>query len=115
MEREQVLRSLRAWTSGTDPSSGEPLPLVHALRHSEVHATLVAALALVEAAASRPRPRNAGRAWSADDDQQLASLFDAGEPVARLAERLERTRGSITARLARLGRIDLPPGMRLRG
>jgi hypothetical protein len=91
------------------------LPLVHALRHSEVHATLVAALGLLEADAGRSvRPRNAGRAWTGEDDAKLGALFDAGTSVGGLAEQLERTRGSITARLVKLGKIEAAPGMGLR-
>lgn len=115
MEREQVLMRLRAWTTGREASSGEPLPLVHALRHTQVHATLSAALALLEGASTvPPRPRNAGRAWSPDEDAALGTLYDAGTKVAGLAESLGRTRGAITARLVKLGRIEAPPGLRLR-
>lgn len=115
MERNEVLQRLRAWTAGTDPASGATLPLVHALRHSEVHATLTAALGLLEAAAEAPaRPRNAGRPWSDEEDAKLATLFGQGMGVTRLAETLERTRGSITARLVKLGKIEAPPGLRMR-
>jgi hypothetical protein len=114
MDRDDVLRHLRAWTAFADPAGGEPLPLAHALRHAGVHETLVAALALIEASAPRVRPRNAGRAWSHDDDERLGALFDAGTPTMRMAETLERTRGSVTARLVKLGRIEATPGMGLR-
>lgn len=113
MERDEVLARLRAWTTGIDPASGESLPLVHALRHTEVHATLAAALGLLEDDAAA-RPRNAGRAWRDEDDARLVALFEQGMPAARLAGELERTRGSITARLVKLGKIEPPPGMRLR-
>jgi hypothetical protein len=114
MERDEVLQRLRAWTTGNDPASGEPLPLIHALRHTEVHATLTAALGLLEAHAAAPRPRNAGRAWHDDEDARLVALFDQGLAIARLAGELERTRGSITARLVKLGKIEPPPGTRMR-
>jgi hypothetical protein len=113
MERDEVLQRLRAWTTVVDPASGEALPLAHALRHGEVQATLAAALVLLEARGAA-RPRNAGRAWSADDDAKLAELFDHGTGVARLAEELGRTRGSITARLVKLGKLEPAPGMGLR-
>lgn len=112
MERNEVLQQLRAWTTGVDPASGEPLPLAHALRHGEVHATLAMALALLEAQPARPR--NAGSPWSGDDDARLAEMFDRGEGVARLAEAMQRTRGSITARLVKLGKIEPAPGMGIR-
>ena len=120
MDRMEVVQRLRAWTLGTDAGSGEPLPLAHALRHAEVHATLVAALCLLESApagsecTAPPRPRNAGRPWSHEDDERLLAGFDAGTGVTDLAIRLERTRGSIAARLVKFGRIEPPPGMRLR-
>ena len=115
MDRMEVVQRLRAWTPGTDAGSGEPLPLAHALRHAEVHATLVAALCLLESSgagserAAPARPRNAGRPWSREDDDRLLALFDAGGGVADLAGQLERTRGSIAARLVKFGRIEPPP------
>ena len=112
MERNEVLQRLRAWTTGVDPASGEPLPLAHALRHGEVHATLATALTLLEGQPARPR--NAGRAWSCDDDAKLAEMFDRGVSTARLAEAMERTRGSITARLVKLGKLEPVPGMGIR-
>lgn len=113
MKREDVLQRLRAWTALVDPANGEALPLAHALRHGEVQTTLAAALALLETHVPA-RPRNAGRAWSSDDDAKLAEWFDRGTGIARLAEELERTRGSITARLVKLGKVEPAPGMGLR-
>lgn len=119
MDRIEVVRRLRAWALGIDAASGEPLAPAHALRDTEVHATFAAALGLLEAtdasrAAATPRPRNAGRPWSGDHDARLLAWFDAGTGVPELAARLERTRGSIVARLVKYGRIEPPPGMRLR-
>ena len=59
--------------------------------------------------------RNAGRPWSAADDHLLAEAFDSGSPIGTIATQMERTRGSITARLVKLGKIDPPAGLRLRG
>lgn len=119
MDRIEVVRRLRAWSLGIDAASGEPLARAQSLCDTEVHATLAAALGLLEASdaagtAAAPRPRNAGRPWSDDDDARLLAGFDAGSGVPELAARLERTRGSIVARLVKHGRIEPPPGMRLR-
>ncbi|MFO1282449.1 MAG: hypothetical protein U1F51_08255 [Burkholderiales bacterium] len=46
---------------------------------------------------------------------RLAAAHQAGSAIAELARAHERTRGAITAHLVRLGRIETPPGMRLRG
>lgn len=127
MDRETVLHHLRAWADGVDPSTGSTLPPDHPGQRPDTLRVVFAALALLSspapgvaefAGANRPSaggPRNAGRPWSADDDATLANGFDAGETIGALAARLERTRGAINARLVRLGKIEPPPGLRLRG
>ena len=126
MDRDSVLRHLRAWADGVDPATGEMLPADHPGQRPETLRVVFAALALLQAqqvivasvvsrANGGGRPRNAGRSWTLDDDVTLANAFDAGDAVGALASRMERTRGSINARLVKLGKIDPPPGLRLRG
>jgi hypothetical protein len=127
MDRETVLHHLRAWADGVDPATGLTLPPDHPGQRPDTLRVVFAALALLSpsspageslAVANRPSaggPRNAGRPWSADDDAMLATGFDAHESIGALAARLERTRGAINARLVKLGKIDAPPGLRLRG
>ena len=125
MDRETVIRQLRAWADGVDPASGEALPQDHPGQRPDTLRVIFAALALLAApvdstlrAEGRPSiagPRNAGRAWTIEDDDALARGFDAGERIGALAARLERTRGAINARLVKLGKIEAPPGLRLRG
>jgi hypothetical protein len=125
MDRETVLRHLRAWADGVDPASGQVLPSDHPGQRPETLRVIFAAVALLDAAADTamqppargfaPGPRNAGRPWSNDDDEALAGGFDAGETIGALASKLERTRGAISARLVKLGKIEAPPGLRLRG
>ena len=127
MDRESVLQHLRAWADGVDPSTGAVLPPDHPGQRPDTLRVVFAALALLspppqgiasprDASRSSPGgPRNAGRPWSPDDDASLARGFDGGETIGALAARLERTRGAINARLVKLGRIDPPPGLRLRG
>ena len=125
MDRETVLRHLRAWADGVDASTGNTLPADHPGQRPETLRVIFAVVALLEGMtdtpASSPRrtpaggPRNAGRPWSSEDDDALASGFDAGETIGAMATRLERTRGAISARLVKLGKIEPPPGLRLRG
>jgi hypothetical protein len=126
MDRETVLQHLRAWADGVDPATGLTLPPDHPGQRPDTLRVIFAALALLSssspAVASRAEnrplavgPRNAGRPWSDEDDATLASGFDAGETIGALAARLERTRGAINARLVKLGKIEPPPGLRLRG
>jgi hypothetical protein len=127
MDRETVLHHLRAWADGVDPATGLTLPPDHPGQRPDTLRVVFAALALLSSPSAagasladpnRPSPsgpRHAGRPWSPEDDATLASGFDAGERIGALAARLERTRGAITARLVRLGKIEQPPGLRLRG
>jgi len=125
MDREAVLHHLRAWADGVDPSTGQALPSDHPGQQPQTLRVIFAAVALLEGAAeSAPTPssrapstgpRKAGRPWSNDEDEALSVGFDAGETIGALAAKLERTRGAISARLVKLGKIEAPPGLRLRG
>src|SRR5690349_14513053 len=89
MDRVTVLRHLRAWADGVDASTGQVLPADHPGQRPETLRVIFAAMALLEVApdatvlgpsrATGAGPRNAGRPWSSDDDDALASGFDAGE------------------------------------
>ena len=126
MDRDTVMRHLRAWADGVDPATGESLPPEHPGQRPESLRVVFAALALLQAqqvivapVVSRAEggggPRNAGRPWTPDDNAKLVSAFDSGETIGALASRMERTRGAINARLVKLGKIELPPGLHLRG
>jgi hypothetical protein len=51
-------------------------------------------------------PRNAGKPWTAAEDDELLAKFDAGQPLEALAVAHERTRAGIEARLVKHGRLD---------
>jgi hypothetical protein len=52
---------------------------------------------------------NAGKPWSAEDDEELRRLFASGNQVADLALLFGRTPNGIRVRLERLGLIDPQP------
>ena len=125
MDRETVIAHLRAWADGVDAATGAALPPDHP---GQQPATLRVVFAALNLLAAEPAPpprgrepqlalaaRNAGRPWSAVDDAALAAAFESGSTIGALAVQMERTRGAITARLVRLGKIEAPPGLRLRG
>jgi hypothetical protein len=58
------------------------------------------------ATASASRPANHGKAWTPEDDDALAHAFDAGRPIAELAEAHARSRSSIRQRLVKLGKLQ---------
>jgi hypothetical protein len=58
----------------------------------------------------RVRPPNAGKAWTAQEDQALAIAFDAGIPLKQAAQELGRTAFAVEQRLVKLGKVAPPPG-----
>ncbi len=54
-------------------------------------------------------PLNAGKPWNSAEDEELVRAFDEGASIKTLAEKHQRTVGSINARLMRNGRMTLSP------
>jgi len=125
MDKQTVMHHLRAWADGIDPATGAALPADHPGQRPDTLRVIFATLALLDSsaatasiAASSEASRtatNAGRPWSQGDDDALIKAFEAGSTISALATGLGRTRGAITARLVKLGKIEAPPGLRLRG
>lgn len=110
MTPELAREIIQGLASGVDATTGEVLPEGGPLSRAQViRALFVAVRALEQAAAkaARPTPGHAGKPWSEEEDQRLTAAFDAGTPVAELARAHERSRGAITSRLVRLGRMQL--------
>jgi hypothetical protein len=122
----KTLAILNALSSGIDPLTGVPFPRDSAHQHPDVIRALFLALRAFEgtvAPAAPPeaaaperrkasRPAAAGTPWSSEEDARLASAFDAGTDIAALAVLHDRSRFAIETRLAKLGRIPAPTGMR---
>jgi len=95
---------------GVDPFSGEVLPNEHLLQHPQVVRALFHSIHALEQHAKSPKrdpsiPANAGTAWNHVEDATLAVEFDSGMQIGELAERHGRSKGAITSRLVRLGKI----------
>jgi hypothetical protein len=110
MEAKKIIEALAA---GIDPETGESLPSESILNSPRVIRALYAADAALTKAVKRGDressiPVNAGRAWSEEEDEALLANFDSGIPVEEIAQRHARTRGAITSRLVRHGRIKDP-------
>ena len=114
MEREDLIRTLSAWRDGVDPSSGAPLASDHPAQRTDFLRVVCAALDALNAIAASGRS-NAGRPWSPSEDGLLTQAHQAGMTIAELSRAHERTPGAITARLVKLGMIEMPAGLRLRG
>lgn len=122
----KTLAILNALASGVDPLTGVPFARDSAHQHPDVIRALFLALRAFEgtiASAAQPeaaaperkkasRPAAAGTPWSSEEDARLASAFDAGTDIGALALLHDRSRFAIETRLAKLGRIPAPTGMR---
>ena len=115
MEASQTVVILRCLADGVDPYTGEVYPDDSPYQNVEVTRALYLALNALEQSPSieiqaapkqeRKLPDNAGKPWSAEQDTLLCQQFDSGLPTKEMMELHQRTRGSIAARLVRLGRI----------
>ena len=108
--------------AGIDPFTGQLLAPDSPLQHIDlVRALRVAAKLLAQEdtmtgaavkAGNAHLPPKAGSAWSRAEEQELIIAFDAGSSEKELAEAHQRTKGSIHARLIRLGKLDPLTGQR---
>lgn len=110
MNNQQAVPILKALARGIDPMTGEILGSGSPFDNPEVIRALLCAVDALEAELkarqSDNRPVNTGRSWSPEEDQRLLAAFDAGTTPDELAAQHGRTRGGITARLARHDRLE---------
>ena len=114
----EILKSLAA---GMDPTLGQPLTSIAPLQSPDVVRALFLAADSLEMRLRQTRrqsalPRNAGKPWSAEEDERLLAGFDTGTKVDELATTHERTRAGIEARLVKQGRLEAEqaPAARMR-
>ncbi|MCK4140068.1 hypothetical protein KM864_18475 (plasmid) [Ralstonia solanacearum] len=111
MNHLQALPLLKALARGIDPVTGEDLGNDSPFNNSEVIRALLCAVDALEPTRRPPRqdgdrPANAGTSWTAAEDKRLLEAFDAGSTPGQLAIEHGRTRGAITARLTKHGRLQ---------
>lgn len=116
MDKEHALRILNALANGVHPATGEKFGSDSPYQHPDTVRALFEAMRAVEGAAAagpatpdrKPAlPQSgSGSRWSPEEEQRLASAFDAGRTVDELARLHNRSRAGIEARLVRLGKID---------
>jgi hypothetical protein len=110
MDPAEAKQILEALANGVDPSTGEVFSEQSPFNHPPVIRALFCAVRELEKlgkpARSTELPSNAGKPWSADEDARLVQAFDEGMPIKELAQQHARSKGSITSRLIRLGRLQ---------
>jgi hypothetical protein len=118
MERELTLRILNALANGIHPATGEKFGADSPYQHPDTVRALFEAMRAMEGAGpgthpSAPAPgrpafpqSGTGSRWTGEEEQRLASGYDAGRSVDELASAHGRSRAAIEARLVRLGKMD---------
>jgi hypothetical protein len=121
MDDMQAAEILKALAAGSGPAAGQSPAGPANLQSAEVlRALFLGADALQTRAQAGRRqstlPRNAGKPWSAEEDERLLAGFDAGRKMDELVAAHERTRAGIEARLVKHGRLDIgqAPAARIR-
>ena len=104
---------LSALSDGVDPSTGEVLPEDHLLQQPKVVRALFHAINALRDQSSKAKkkssaPEKAGTGWAKQEDEYLIRQFNEKVSIAEIAKLHGRTRGAITSRLVRLGKIVLP-------
>lgn len=111
MTRQEARNILQFLAHGIDPVSGEIFPEQSPFNQPDViRALFMAGEALAEA--EKPQCKDAssdshaGQPWSEEEESRVKAAFAEGKSVAEIAALHQRSRGAITARLARLGLIN---------
>lgn len=117
METDQALAILKPLAEGIDPYTGEVFQ-GGVFQNADTVRALYKAVTMLEQEKFRDRnkterqanlPANAGKPWTDEEEKQLGAAYDAGESIPALCKTYARTKGSITARLFKLGKIEQNP------
>ena len=112
MNNEEALEIIEQMIQKRQALSSETLtPKQWAQTQQIINALQLASQALQNRIKTEARqsslPNNAGKSWTEEENQQIIEAFNNGESIATIAERHQRTQGSIRSRLVKLGIISI--------
>ncbi len=110
MKLEDARIIIEALAEGVDPFTGEELPEGSPYHRPEVIRALFAAAKQLRCPRPQPQaasdcPARIGSSWTKEEEQQLVREFETEMPLKVIATKHQRTRGAITSRLVRLGKL----------
>lgn len=97
---------LEGLADGVNPLTGEVLSADDSCNQAEIVRAIYVVLRHLEETSEtneKSLPSNAGKPWSAEDDSKLSELYLAGTTMKEIQDYFQRTRGSISSRLVKLG------------
>lgn len=110
MNPQEAINIIQTLIGGINPLSDEPLSANSLYLNSDIQRALQTAIPALESSIRADirranLPINAGKPWNSAEDQELIEAFDNGSSIAILVEQHQRTKGSITSRLLKFGKI----------
>lgn len=106
MDLQRAKELLEALADGVDPLTGEVLPEECVCNKAEIVRAFHCILNGFPREARKQQPENAGKLWTAEDDETLCRMYDEGNTRKNMCKYFKRSAGSIAARLERLGKIS---------
>jgi hypothetical protein len=111
VELSEALKIIRRLSEGIHPETGKVLKDESTFNRPQVIRALAVAVNAMERvhkidSRKTTLPDNAGKAWTTEEDNQLIEAFEQGASIGELSVRHSRTRGAISARLIRLGKLS---------
>ena len=111
MHTFEALRIIEKLSEGINPLSDEPLTPKSLCLNDDIQRALQVAISALQARIKwierqAKLPANAGKPWEIEEEESLNTGFDNGDSVDTLAERHQRTKGCITSRLIKMGKIS---------
>ncbi|HKI26322.1 MAG TPA: hypothetical protein VKA07_08360 [Candidatus Sulfotelmatobacter sp.] len=112
MENKEALPIVRALAEGVDPESGDACPGESVFQQPNTiralgRATEALAARVAQEERRRRLPENIGKPWDESEDAQLRAEYERGLSIWHISKIHGRTRGGISARLERLGKVPL--------
>ena len=113
MERSNALRIVNSLANGVNPATGEVFAADSPYQHPDTVRALFEAARALEVPENRTNrssgdmPGNTFVRWTPEEEERLATGFDAGRSSDELAKLHNRSRAAIEARLLKLGKIDV--------
>ena len=111
MHTFEAFRIIEKLSKGINPLSDEPLTPKSLCLNDDIQRALQVAISALQARIKwierqAKLPANAGKPWEIEEEESLNTGFDNGDSVDTLAERHQRTKGSIMSRLIKMGKIS---------
>jgi len=106
MDNAEAIEIIEKLAEGIDPFTGEVFSPDSPYQNVQMVRALYTALdAMGKKKQKKNRPAFAGSKWGDEESQLLAREFDSGMPIDKIAEKHQRTKVAIAARLVRIGKV----------